>query len=300
LRRYQPTGVRSEVIRVYYQVINTDLKLGDNVRNKTILSVVVPLTEFIKALPQYTRNTRSISANAFRLRNAIANARDPQQLLFHDIPEALGFLADETSGGIMQSKDFKRILWSALSELRDFYSNFLVKLQGQFVIAMSVLSVQISSFSQFRHDLKEKALQLIDICLDNKMGPVLAALANEKVTDEEWFLKVAAIIMEKPVQLWQDNEIEPFIARVEELCERIHQLYEIRQMASRQVHGDNTLLFVSVVRPDGCIACKSIKNSVKQTPEMIEIIKTIDINNKEMRIGLLSYLLKTMEKEGDF
>jgi hypothetical protein len=99
LRCYRPSGIRSEVIRTYYQVVNTELKLADRVRNQTLLSVVVPLIEFLKSLPEYTRTTRTVSANALRLRNAIANARDPQQLLFRDVPEALGFSPVEAVDG---------------------------------------------------------------------------------------------------------------------------------------------------------------------------------------------------------
>ena len=304
LRRYKSSGVRSEVIRIYYQVINTELELANRVRNQTMLSVVVPLTEFYKSLPEYTRATHSISTNALRLRNAIANARDPQQLLFRDIPEALGFPPIEagksTSNSNLDAAELQKALWSALTELRDAFLAFIKKIRGRFVLAISNVPTETSQFDLICNDLREKAAPLVNICLDAELKPVLAALAVEKGVDGEWLLQVAAIIMKKPVHAWQDTDIEPFAIRVEELRERIRQLHDLKRLADRQGQLDGMSRFVGITLPDGGIIGKTVQIPATPSAKTEETLKLFEKLDKDTRASILASLLETMEKKGDF
>lgn len=304
LRSYKTSGVRSEVIRTYYQVVNTELKLADRVRNKTLLSIVVPLTEFVKSLPEYTQTTRSISSNALRLRNAITNARDPQQLLFRDIPEALGFSAVDVDNGsasiVTDATNLRKALWNALTELRDAFNAFAMKLRGRFIIAMSDTQTVPQSLEKIRHNLRQISSPLLEICLDPDLKPVLAAFASEKDEDNKWLLQVSAIVMQKSVQVWQDADIEPFAIRLEELRKRVLQLHDLKRLSDREDCTDQTTRFVCIVRPDGSIALKTIQIPGKRTTRMQEIIAVIENSDQETRSSLLANLLESMDKRGDF
>ena len=304
LRCYRPSGIRSEVIRTYYQVVNTELKLADRFRNQTLLSVVVPLTEFIKSLPEYTRTTRTISANALRLRNAIANARDPQQLLFRDIPEALGFSPVEAGESTLHSSpdaaSLRKALWSALTELRDAFDTFVAKMRGRFVLAMSEMPTEPRSLEQLRYDLRNRAAPLVKLCSDADLKLLLSALAREKGTDNEWLLQVAAVIIKKPVQAWQDADIEPFAIRLEELRERIRQLHELKLLSNRQGRLDSASRFIGITRLDGSIVWKTVPIPAIPAVKTHEMLKAIEKADKETRVSILVSLLATMEERGDF
>ena len=59
--------------------------------NLDLLTVVTPLIRFISRLPKYTLATQELSAEAINLRKVVLNAREPDELLFNALPEALGF-----------------------------------------------------------------------------------------------------------------------------------------------------------------------------------------------------------------
>ncbi|HNJ67357.1 MAG TPA: hypothetical protein PKW28_15780, partial [Turneriella sp.] len=59
-------------------------------RSNSLLSVIKPLIRFGRGLPRYTQQTRQISDKAQRLRAALANAKEPDALIFQEIPAALG------------------------------------------------------------------------------------------------------------------------------------------------------------------------------------------------------------------
>jgi len=304
LRYYKPSGVRSEVIRTYYQVINTELKLAQQVRNQTLLSVVVPLTEFIKSLPEYTRTTRALSANALRLRNAIANARDPQQLLFQDIPVALGFPQVEYNKGdqsqISDATGLRKALWNALTELRDAFDMFVKKIRGHFVLAMTDPTTELRSFERLRQDLRNQTESLVKLCLDTDLKPMLAILTREKENDDDWLRQVCAIVMKKPVQSWQDADLDPFIVRLQELHERILQLRKLKRQSDKRSRDDDASHFIGISREDGSVAWKTVDMKAKHTDKIKDTLKHIQNWDTETRVNLLVALLQSMAAKGDF
>jgi hypothetical protein len=66
-----------------------------------VLDVVRPLMEFVAKLPEYSRNTKRLSLEAIGIRTILIGARDPAQLIFRDLPQALkeGTNPKESLGG---------------------------------------------------------------------------------------------------------------------------------------------------------------------------------------------------------
>ncbi len=303
LRRYLPTGIRKEVVQTYLQVINTEaLSLVGSVRNQTILSIVVPLTEFIKTLPEYTLATRELSPNAMRLRNALVNAREPQQLLFSDIPQALGLAtittASEPSNSDL-SKELREILWDALTELRDKFSIFASKVQAIMMQQLAIGASMISSLEVFQQELHTLVDPLVDKCADIELKPILATIRQDGDV-ESWALKVAAQIMKKPVMRWRDGDLEPFAVRLGELRQRIEGLIKLARFAESHGRLDAGSRFVSMTRPDGRIYGKVIQFDSDQMKILESSYQNLfEKQNSVMRHRVLAMLLETMEKEGE-
>ncbi len=84
LRRYQVTGVRREVFRQFAVLFGA----SSDARGQDIVAVVRPLFRFVNKLPAFTRQTKSLSPVALRVREALFAAREPDVLLFEDLPAA--------------------------------------------------------------------------------------------------------------------------------------------------------------------------------------------------------------------
>ncbi|MEN6643980.1 MAG: hypothetical protein ABFE08_16205 [Armatimonadia bacterium] len=98
----QVTGARAEVVGRLARSLQV---------NSATLPVVRALFRMVRSLPELAWHTQELSAPVVALREAFAAARSPEQLLFADLPGALGFPAfgaDETETGQVQ-KFFERL-----------------------------------------------------------------------------------------------------------------------------------------------------------------------------------------------
>src|SRR5262249_28110431 len=95
LQRFRIAGPRAEVFHQYAAMLaRTDGAEPD------LLGIVRPMVRMIKDLPDYVGKTRRIGETAQRVLRAVREARQPDRLLFADLPAACGFPAFEASGRI--------------------------------------------------------------------------------------------------------------------------------------------------------------------------------------------------------
>ena len=87
LKRFRMSGIRADVFSQLLQMLNQPIKT----EKPDLLTVVTPLMRFIAQLPKYTLSTQELSDNAKNLRKTVLNAREPDELLFKQLPEAFKF-----------------------------------------------------------------------------------------------------------------------------------------------------------------------------------------------------------------
>lgn len=304
LRSYKPAKIDLEVIQIYSQVINTGFNLIDRIRNNTLLSIVVPLIEFYKSLPEFTKKTRSLGFNAIRLRNALAYAIDPKKLIFHDIPKALG-LVEKAVESCEKSFDldfalFRETLWQALSELDKAYDIFVEKAKACFISSMCEDKDNKISLEFLRNKLKKTASFLLPICVDSDAKPVLSVLAQENGEDNEWFDRVATIIMKKPLHSWQDADLERFSLYLKEIYFRLQQLLEIKKISEKKKIDNRLSRYIGIAYPDGRIVGKKIFLSYQPDNITKDTLEAFNKADQLTRIKFLAAFIDFMEKKGDF
>jgi hypothetical protein len=93
VQRFRIAGPRAEVFQQYAAMLT---RAG--AEPPDLLSVVRPLVRMVKDLPDYVVKTRQIGETTQRVLRAMREARQPDHLLFTDLPVACGFPAFQASG----------------------------------------------------------------------------------------------------------------------------------------------------------------------------------------------------------
>ncbi|MDY0132618.1 MAG: hypothetical protein RBR53_08110 [Desulforegulaceae bacterium] len=221
IKKITNTGFKKEIVQAYMSVLNTDLvNLNSSTRNKSLLKIVAPLVEFVKRLPDYTLYTRKISTKAQKLRSVLLNSKEPLELLFKEIPQALNIeiIENEKINDDFKTKIFEN-LQTCLLELNTSFENLLVKIKEHFCKCFDKKDSE--TFDEFRNNIYKKYIKLVSPCKDLELKQILKAICTDKGDINKWIMGVSGLIVEKPVDSWRDGDVDVYYAYLEEISNRI-------------------------------------------------------------------------------
>ena len=218
IKRFRMEGIRAEVFEQFTGMISKPvLETG---KPPNLLVIVRPLVRFIDKLPRYTMLTQELSSAAIALRKAITDAREPDALLFEQLPQALGFdafgpLAETDSKTVNQ---FFNTLRSTLSELNRAYDDLLSFIEGMFVSAFSLQSSGDSPHTE----LIKRARSLLDLTIETKLKGFLIRVCDEGLDFKGWLEAIGTYIANKPPASWNDSDKAHFEMNLSELARKFH------------------------------------------------------------------------------
>jgi hypothetical protein len=198
LRRYRVEGVRREVFRLMAQLFG---KEGEP-NSDHLVTILKPLYRFFNRLPQYTKQTKNISPIATAIKEALYLSKDPDVLLFNDLPRACGvepFAANEAVVAD-QLNAFFSSLKGALIELQRAYDDLLFELQSLLFKAFNF------GEGEARERIHARAKALIDHCVEPRLKAFALQLQDDYANEAAWIEAVATIVVGKEPRLWNDTD----------------------------------------------------------------------------------------------
>jgi hypothetical protein len=221
-------------------------------RNATMVNIVGPLVQFADRLPSYVKETQFISRDARNLLQALLNSKDPIDLLFTDLPKAVGIShfdnTPDFSGETL--KEFQIRFRQAVGEL----AQALERLVDRIRMILQETFGSRADLKTFREDLKVRAAPLVSRCSDNRLKPLISALARNRGSNNEWASAIGTIVSQRPVESWRDTDLNGFSTRMHDLARRFLALERLAAAERRQLpegrEGKEARL-ISLSRPDG-------------------------------------------------
>lgn len=259
LRLFQEQTLRGKVVKLYSSLVQAQLIDNlERLRNTSLISIVGPLVQFVKNLKPYALHTKNLSTNAQNVRQAILFARDPYDLLYIDLPRALGkapFAEDTDAHGDLA--DFREQFSNAIIELKQAYPKLIENIKH----VVSESFDRTSSAANLRSRLKERAYPVVDWCSDAELKPLVKAMAGFSGTDEDWLVSVATIVSQRPVDSWRDSDLQDFATRMRDMAHRFLSLETLvartEKVFLKPVEG-RTPRMVALTKPDGSTASRII------------------------------------------
>jgi hypothetical protein len=194
IRRFRVEGVRREVFQQFASLLETH----DQGRREHIVSIVRPLFRFLNRLPVYTKQTRKLSERTLAVRDALFSAREPDLLLFEDLPQACGvepFAA--TQAAPERVPVFFRAFKQAVSELQRAYDDLLSEL-------MQLLFRSFSASGNVRELIRFRARAVSDHAVEPRLRAFIHHLMGEQLDDVAWMEALATFLVSKPPRSWND------------------------------------------------------------------------------------------------
>jgi hypothetical protein len=236
VKYFQVEGLRIELFKELEEIFSkSNSKKSSSIRNATLLGIVKPFIKFVAKQPKYTLMTDNLSAEAKGVRRALKEAKEPDRLLFVDLPEAVGFspIGPDTSHDIHQVKEFKKKLVSALKEIQSAYDNILQHCEELFYGAFSIRRDK----DRLREDLRVRSNYLVNQCIEPVLRRFILAATDESTDNKSWLEALVMIVADKPAESWKDEDVLLFDTKLNGVSRHFLNL-EVLQKSMAQRHSD--------------------------------------------------------------
>ena len=204
LKRFRIAGIRANLLTQFLERLNQPMTVGD----PDLLMVVTPLIRSIAQLPKYALTTQELSEISKNVREAILNAREPDKLLFNQLPEALGFpvFGTETAINTKVVSDFFTTLQDALSELEQAYEVLLNSIEQLLAKAFNLTPKK----EELQTELVARAEPLLEIVIETDFKGFLIQICSSGHDFTNWLEAIATYLTKKPPASWVDLDKAQF------------------------------------------------------------------------------------------
>ena len=162
--------------------------------------------------------TQELSDNAKNLRKVVLNAREPDELLFKQLPEAFGFSdfgAKAATSSEMVS-EFFGVLRDALSELEQSYDILLNSVEQMLVVAFGLTPTT----EKLRSELVARAEPLLTVTIEMDLKGFLVQVCSGGHDFSNWLEAIATFLAKKPPSTWLDTDKVQFESNLAQLARK--------------------------------------------------------------------------------
>jgi hypothetical protein len=199
VRRSRIAGARSELL----DRLARSLVGGAKRDTATVLGLVRSILKFTASLPEYARRTATVSATAMKVRETLAAAREPAQLLFSDLPRACGF-APFHADALAEPETLEQFLAALrrnLSELQNAYAALLARVEQ-----LLAQGFGIASSGTLRHELASRAERVLPLAVEPRLKTFALRAADKSLDHDDWIVSLATHLANKPPAEWHDSD----------------------------------------------------------------------------------------------
>jgi len=222
LRSYRIEGVRKTVFHEYAKLLGTDAANSDN-----LVAVIKPLYRFFNRLQDYTKRTASLSQKAVAVREVLLAARDPDQILFYDLPLACEFDPFENQKMSGRVRTFFHELHGAFAELQRCYDDLLARLQQLLFQAFDLNGANARAL------LQQRVAALVDYAVEPRMRAFIMHLCADDLETVAWIEAIGALLAGKPPKSWNDADRARYEVSVAELSRSLKHIEALAFELSR-------------------------------------------------------------------
>ena len=238
------TGARRQVIHAIAAHLGVRPGFRKH-RVANVLAIVSHLVARVRALDNYTlRTRRNLTAATVEARDTLLAAVEPDELLFANLPKALGFRPiPARTQTYSKAVPYAARIRALLEELESHYDQLLND-SFEFLLETSAEASRLA--------LAGQAASLQNEVLNPTVRAFVLTLANNGLdTDTEWMEAIATVVAQKAPAEWTDDDELRFRHELPHHSAAFQRLVALH--AQHRAHGGGPFnaFRVTITRPDG-------------------------------------------------
>ena len=177
------------------------------------IDVARGLVAIYDKLPPWVQRTQRLSRNAVRIRQLFKQARDPNRMIFDDLPRMNSGTVEGSDGAT--ALGIASALREALVELRQAYPAMLGRLRETLLSEMHVPSA-VPSMMQ---ELRSRATNVRELGGDHRLEAFIMRVARFEGSDAD-IEGLAGMAVNKPVHAWADPDVDKSMVELADMAQR--------------------------------------------------------------------------------
>ena len=279
-------GIRAEVFRLLLDCFAKEQPSG---RQSELLDVVGPLCRFAAQLPEYTRRSTQMDAEASRVRDALLRSADPSSLLFKELPEACGVKAFDENGrrDPARTETFVSKLHAATDRLRDAYPALLAD-----VVSDVARSLDAGEGKIDRGRIATRAARVALAAREGRLRAFAQRLRDPGLSEDAWVEALASFVVSKPPSRWLKIDVDNWRSEIEALGETF-----LRVEAAAYSSGpepSKSAFRIGITRSDGLEVARVVDIPLEGDSEFQDFLRKTEKALPPTRDGKLAVLYRML------
>ena len=275
IKSYDVSGLNINLLEGYKELTNVSNEISGVKSN--FLSIFGNFLRFYRGLNEYSISTKKLSNKSIRLREAIKTAKDPEDALFNQFPNALGFHILSLKGDEKVLERYTKHIHDAITELRSCYDKLIDRIEETIVDSIDCKGLK---FSDYKKDINSK-LSSIDLNLLSPEQKVFYKRVFSPLDDRvSWIKSIADVALGKSIEKMIDeeeillmNNIKSFISGLVK-ASNIHEFNKL---------NNDKLVSLEFVDETGVLTTEKIVIDSKNSDDYIKIKH--DLSNKMVSLS---------------
>lgn len=266
IKTFDIEGVKLDIFNSYRAFLNQSKE--SKFDNNSFIETIKPFIVFYKQLPEYSKQTKRLSAAAIKIRQAIATSKDPEETFFESFPNALGISLNTLQQDKNKLQSYTTSLQNAVRDLRTSYDG-LIKRFEEFIcdefVGKSV------DFDDYKEHLQERYSKLKKHLLLANQKTFVQRIDSALDDKKAWLNSIAQAVIGKTLENFTDEDEIMLFEKFKSLILELDSLTNISKADidenSEEVIGVKIDTFFSNINP-------KIVRVPKKKAEEIELLKT--------------------------
>lgn len=293
IRAFAIEGVRLNLFNKYREAIN--LKNKNKIESSSFIETIKPfLTFYNRSLNDYARNTNKLQKQSIDFRNVLANATDPEQTFFEDLPWTLGYKNLESENNPAYLQNFVDSIQSSINELRNCYPELLNRIEKYI---LEYLGIKEKDYYIYKNIIEKKYKNVKEHLLPARQKAFYSRVLAPLKDRNSWLNSISYVILNKPLENLLDNEEEYLLER---LAYSFSELFDFIDLHKDTDTNEKSILKVDITTLNEGKITKQIvlpDNKKQQSEKLEELLNNYLSNDKDVNIYTLCQILSKKLKD---
>ncbi|MFV0216664.1 hypothetical protein OBJ92_06440 [Empedobacter falsenii] len=293
VKSYRLEGIKLNLLESYKELTQTNMIQGG--AKSSFLTIYGNFLRFYNSLNDYAKKTKSLSAKAIAFRDAIFQAKDPEDALFNLFPQVLGFNQIDFEKNEEEFTTFIEHIQDAIREIRSSYDQLLDRIETQIIDS---LECENKEFKTYKAEIVTRLNSIKPELLAKENGIFYRRLVSPIDDRESWLKSVADIALGKPINNMLDAEE---LILMNNLSLYARKLFEVSSLHEFKSNENRQMVSLTILNSEGnqmeskLIIDQSIEEEIASTKSnVVSIINKLD--EKQRKQLLYSLLNEELNK----